>query len=740
MLTLTAALIILSVTSCNPTHEHVFSEWETETESTCTSFGLNKRTCECGQVEYDTVAAFSHTPITDEAVSATCTSNGKTEGSHCKDCGAVITAQTETEKLAHGFGDWETVTAPTCTSFGLKKRACECGATEYDTFDALTHTRVTDAATPATCTSSGKTEGSHCDTCGVIIVHQSTVAPTGHSFGEIAVIEEALCNSNGTKRFTCTNLGCSYYYDESYSLSALDSSEIYAEAAKYTGTLQIFDRFGNFMNDSSAFVISADGKIITSTLPIDNAYSLVFILEDTYYDVTEVLAYSDESKIAVLKIDATDLPYAKICTREVTNGETVYLMGAPEGLTKSLMSGVISNADLVFDGITYIQHDITAKSGCVGSPLINKYGEVIGINAGYIGEDLIGAAAHTSKIEALDYSSPMSVYEYGNLTYTPKEQLDNWVVNNYNGTTDGAIAYVVQGNGFYYSLGYDLASDYSFVEGYWSQDENYQLYVRVFLNNSEGTYQYLATMTDGVRQNEVVGFIDAETYTASTVLTYDTYYGRYWTESELMALYSDVVYDTIGFFSYCLDTYFDTVTLESFGFTSVSYERDEEALAKLQRFTSTYGGYEPLTGSYVLSGGSQMGEDTMQFNISYHVETGDTVVSVHYILASGTKYSAYLNLNAGENGNRFDFMCTNVNGEEFTVQNLAWGYLDAGSFTSTTKLTCYEFIGMNEYEDGLLMDYTMLLDYMMRLLNDSVMPSVGPELSVKDLGFLFYFG
>ena len=73
-------------------------------------------------------------------------------------------------------------------------------------------------------------------------------------------------------------------------------------------------------------------------------------------------------------------------------------------------------------------------------------------------------------------------------------------------------------------------------------------------------------------------------------------------------------------------------------------------------------------------------------------------------------------------------------------QNEVVGFIDAGSFTSTTKLTCYEFTGMNEYEDGLLMDYTVFLNYMMRLLNDSVMPSVSPELSVKDLGFLFYFG
>ena len=553
-------------------------------------------------------------------------------------------------------------------------------------------------------------------------------------------MNEALCNLDGTKRFACTNSGCSYYYDESYSLSALDSGEIYAAAVQYTGIIRSFDRFGNILDEASAFVISADGKIAAGNLTIDNAFSLVFVLGEVYYDVTEILGYSPESNVAVLKVDAADLPYANLCARAPSNAETVYLVGAPGGFESSVLSGVISNTSLVIEDFAYIQHDIDAKTGCVGAPIINRFGEVIGINVGYVGEDLLGVAAPVAALDNIDYSSPMSVYEYGAATFTPDEQLDYWVYNNYIALNDNSIAYVVQGNDFYYSLGYDELSEYSFVEGSWTMDEIYQLYVRIILDNSEGTYQYYATLSDGMKQNEANGFIDAATYTASTILTYDTFYGKYWTESELMTLYSTAVCDTLEFFSYCLDTYFDTLTLETFGFTSISYDRDEDALAKLQDFVKTIGEYEPITGSYVLSGGSQMGSDVMTFNISYHIETGDTVVSVHYSLASGDTYSAYLTLNNTENGNRFDFMYTGFNGEEYIERNIAWGYLDAGSFTAATKLECYVFEGMNEYEDGLLMDYASLLNYMMGLLNDSVMPSVSPELSVKDLGFFFYFG
>jgi hypothetical protein len=113
---------------------------------------------------------------------------------------------------------------------------------------------------------------------------------------------------------------------------------------------------------------------------------------------------------------------------------------------------------------------------------------------------------------------------------------------------------------------------------------------------------------------------------------------------------------------------------------------------------------------------------------------------VHYILANGTTYSAYLTLNRGENGNRFDFMYSTNDENGFAISNTAWGYLDAATLTSQSKLTCYEFNGMNDYEDALLDEYMMFLDYIIGLLNRSVMPHVEPALTVKDLGFYFYFG
>ena len=723
-----------------PKLSHSFSEWETVAETTCTAFGLQKRTCACGQVEYNTENAFVHTPVIDEGVSATCTAFGKTEGSHCASCGAVITAQTEIPKLSHSFSEWETVSVPTCTSIGLQKRSCECGQAEYDTINALSHNVVTDAAIAATCTTPGKTEGSHCGTCGTVLAVQNTILPLGHNCDEITVLEEALCNLDGTKRHSCSRASCDYYYDESYSLTVLDSSEIYSNAVQYTGVIKTFGHFGESLLEAPAFVISADGVIVTSNYKIDNAFSAVFILGEREYEVTEVLAFSKEVNLAVLKIEATDLPYANLCEREPVGGETIYSVGAPGGVSDSMSRGIVSHANREFSGIKYIQHDANMNAGYCGGPLVNRYGEVIGINVGFINEENISLAVSIAELASLDYSTPMTFEEYGNVTFTPIEYINEWVLNYSNVNGSDSLAYAIYGDTFCYALGYDLVQNVSFVEGIWITEDGYELRVRVYLDNSDGTYQYCGTFVGGGMSNETYGFIDAATYTAETILEYDTYYGKYFAESELMARYSKGAYDVLGFLSYCFDTYFNDITLETFGFTNISYERDGEALAMLQSFIMTYGEYESLTGSYVLSGGSQAGENTMQFNIAYHIETSNVVVSVHYYLTNGDIYSAYLTLNPTEDGNRFDFMCANNGADGYKIYNQAWGYLDAGSLTNQTKLTCYEFNGMNEYEDMLLNDYSMFLNYIMGLINYNVMPAVDPALTVKDLGFYFYFG
>ena len=70
--------------------------------------------------------------------------------------------------------------------------------------------------------------------------------------------------------------------------------------------------------------------------------------------------------------------------------------------------------------------------------------------------------------------------------------------------------------------------------------------------------------------------------------------------------------------------------------------------------------------------------------------------------------------------------------------NKAWGYIDISSFTDRSEIFCYDFEGSEEYEDKFLLVYSSLISYLLTW-TDSVVESIEPALSIRDLGFLFYF-
>ena len=185
---------------------HKFSTWTTTKNATCTQVGTKSRKCTvCGKTETQTIAKTGHKSVTDKAIPATCTTDGKTEGSHCSVCGAVIKAQDTIKATGHKFGNWTTTKSATCTESGTQIRKCEtCGATESKSLSAKGHTEVVDKAIPTTCTTDGKTEGSHCSVCGAVIKAQTTITATGHKSSGWIVDKAASIGVKGSKHRECT--------------------------------------------------------------------------------------------------------------------------------------------------------------------------------------------------------------------------------------------------------------------------------------------------------------------------------------------------------------------------------------------------------------------------------------------------------------------------------------------------------------------------------------------------------
>lgn len=136
----------------------------------------------------------------------------------------------------------------------------------------------------------------------------------------------------------------------------------------------------------SGFIISQDGLILTNAHVVAHASSVTVRLADGKREFTaKVLGVDSHSDIALLKIDATGLPMAKLgSAASVHPGQWVVAIGSPFGFANTITAGVVSatNRELPNETmISFIQTDVAVNPGNSGSPLINMAGEVVGINS-----------------------------------------------------------------------------------------------------------------------------------------------------------------------------------------------------------------------------------------------------------------------------------------------------------------------------------------------------------------------
>lgn len=181
-------------------HVHSYSSKVTKA-ATCSSTGVRTYSCACGESYTTTISKTSHTPVTDSAVAATCTRSGKTQGSHCKVCGTVITAQKTVSATGHQHTQIRNAKSATCLSEGYTgdKYCKDCGVkiSAGTKISKSGHKTVTDPVVAATCTRSGKTQGSHCSVCGKVITAQKTISATGHRHTEVRNARTATTSSYG---------------------------------------------------------------------------------------------------------------------------------------------------------------------------------------------------------------------------------------------------------------------------------------------------------------------------------------------------------------------------------------------------------------------------------------------------------------------------------------------------------------------------------------------------------------
>jgi serine protease Do len=135
----------------------------------------------------------------------------------------------------------------------------------------------------------------------------------------------------------------------------------------------------------SGFIIDEDGYIITNNHVVKDADEIIVRLTDRREFSAKVIGTDERSDIALLKVDAEDLPVVKLGSSEKLKvGEWVMAIGSPFGFDHSVSVGVVSamGRSLPSDNyVPFIQTDVAINPGNSGGPLFNLKGEVVGINS-----------------------------------------------------------------------------------------------------------------------------------------------------------------------------------------------------------------------------------------------------------------------------------------------------------------------------------------------------------------------
>ena len=172
--------------------------------------------------------------------------------------------------------------------------------------------------------------------------------------------------------------------------------------------VQVMVEVGNKMSLGTGVIFTEDGYILTNYHVVEGGSDCYIALDTGKSYQASYVAGDPVSDLAVLKVDGRGLPAAEFGESDLlTVGDKVYAIGNPLGyeLWGTMTDGIVSavDRDVQVDGrtMTLIQTNAALNSGNSGGPLINVYGQVVGINT-------IKMSSAYSSIEGLGFAIPTS--------------------------------------------------------------------------------------------------------------------------------------------------------------------------------------------------------------------------------------------------------------------------------------------------------------------------------------------
>ncbi len=174
---------------------------------------------------------------------------------------------------------------------------------------------------------------------------------------------------------------------------------------------------GDLTGTGSGIIISEDGYIVTNAHVVEGKAFTVMLDDETEYDAM-LIGSDTKTDLAVLKIDAADLPAAMLGdSDEAYVGENVVAIGNPAGLSNTVTQGIVSainrqvRADSNAFSMDCIQTDAAISPGNSGGALVNMYGQVIGITSSKYATDYISGNAYEGLGFAIAINQALPIVE-----------------------------------------------------------------------------------------------------------------------------------------------------------------------------------------------------------------------------------------------------------------------------------------------------------------------------------------
>lgn len=202
--------------------------------------------------------------------------------------------------------------------------------------------------------------------------------------------------------------------DEAYTDGVLSTEEIYVKVRPSVVGIVTYSASNPFQASSSGsgIILSGDGYIITNAHVVSGAYGIVVVLDNDEEYEAELIGIDEQTDLAVIKIDAENLTAAEFGNSdELVVGERIVAIGNPTGLnlagstTQGVVSGLNRNITLTNEtdnstiSMEVIQVDAAINPGNSGGALINKYGQVVGINSSKLA---------STNIEGIGFAIPIN--------------------------------------------------------------------------------------------------------------------------------------------------------------------------------------------------------------------------------------------------------------------------------------------------------------------------------------------